>query len=89
MINENSLMQLMSKYKQAKSFDDLFSLANQELNAVLDKEREYPPFMYYLCLEHIDNNPNYKNGKSFSKMTNEEKSNIFNEVIIALKALVL
>lgn len=89
MLTEKDLFQLVAHYHLDKNcdFDGAIEMASNELPAVLDKEREYPPFIYYLCLEHINGNPKYKFGKTFRQMNDEEKTNVFNETIAALKAL--
>lgn len=90
MINENSLFHLVSHYhldNDGDCFNKAISLAENELDEVLNDEREYPPFIYYLCLEQMENNPKYKFGERFSKMTCEEKTSVFNETISALRGL--
>ena len=90
MINDNSLLLLVKHYhleNESDCFNKAIETANSQLNDVLNKQREYPPFIYYLCLEHMDNNPKYKFGKTFYSMTNEEKTIVFNETIQQLKNL--
>jgi len=90
MVTIDSLFHLVKHYHlvdDENCFDKAIEMANNQLSDVLEKEREYPPFIYYLCLEHMDNNPKYKFGKAFRLMTDEEKTLVFNETISALKAL--
>lgn len=90
MVTIDSLFHLVKHYHLADDedcFDKAIDMANNQLSDVLDKEREYPPFIYYLCLEQMDKNPKYKFGKTFIQMTDEEKTLVFNETISALKAL--
>jgi hypothetical protein len=92
MVNENSLFHLVRNYhldNDEDCFNKAISLAENELDEVLKSknEREYPPFIYYLCLEQMDNNPKYKFGKTFCRMTDEEKISVFNETISALREL--
>lgn len=90
MINDNSLLLLVKHYhleEESDCFNKAIEIANSQLNDVLDKEREYPPFIYYLCLEYMDNNPKYKFGKTFYQMNKEEKTIVFNETIQQLKNL--
>ena len=90
MVTIDSLFHLVKHYHledDENCFDKAIDMANNQLSDVLDKEREYPPFIYYLCLEQMDKNPKYKFGKPFIQMTDEEKTLVFNETISALKAL--
>ena len=90
MVNENSLFHLVSHYhldNDGDCFNKAISLAENELDGVLSNEREYPPFIYYLCLEQMEKNPKYKFGNTFSRMTDEEKRSVFNETISALREL--
>lgn len=90
MVTIDSLFHLVKHYHlvdDENCFDKAIDMANNQLSDVLDKEREYPPFIYYLCLEQMDENPKYKFGKTFIQMTDEEKTLVFNETISALKAL--
>lgn len=91
MVTIDSLFHLVEHY-HLKDDDDCFDkaieMANNQLSDVLDKEREYPPLIYYLCLEQMDKNPKYTFGKTFYSMTDEEKICVFNETISALKKLV-
>lgn len=90
MVTENSLYLLVSHYhldNDGDCFNKAISLAENELDEVLNNEREYPPFIYYLCLEQMEKNPKYKFTKSFSRMTDEEKTLVFNETISALREL--
>jgi hypothetical protein len=70
-------------------FEKAIEMANNQLSDVLDKEREYPPFIHYLCLEQMDKNPKYKFGKTFNAMTDGEKTCVFNETISALRAFLV
>lgn len=91
MITENSLFYLVKHYHledDPNCFENAIEMANNQLEDVLNKEREYPPFIYYLCLEHMDNNPKYKWGKTFIQMTDEEKTSLFNETIQQLRNLI-
>ena len=90
MIKENSLFHLVKHYhleNDTNCFERAIDMANSQLNDVLGKDREYPPLIYYLCLEHMDNNPKYKFGKTFNSMDDVEKTVVFNETIEALKKL--
>ena len=90
MVTIDSLFHLVKHYHledDENCFDKAIEMANNQLSDVLDKEREYPPFIYYLCLEQMEKNPKYKFGKTFHLMTDEEKTLVFNETISALKAL--
>ncbi len=90
MITIDSLFHLVKHYHLAEEencFEKAIEMANNQLSDVLDKEREYPPFIYYLCLEQIDNNPKYQYGKTFRTMTDEEKIGVFRETIDALKQI--
>lgn len=90
MVNENSLFHLVRHYhldNDEDCFNKSISLAENELDEVLNNEREYPPFIYYLCLEQMEKNPKYKVSKSFSRMTDKEKTSVFNETISALRGL--
>lgn len=90
MVTIDSLFHLVKHYHlddDENCFDKAIEMASRELGEVLNTEREYPPFIYYLCLEQMDKNPKYKFGKTFSQMTDEEKTCVFNETISALKAL--
>lgn len=88
MVTIDSLFLLVKHYNledDENCFDKAIEMANNQLSDVLDKEREYPPFIYYLCLEQMEKNPKYKFGKTFHLMTDEEKTCVFNETISALK----
>ena len=90
MVTENSLFHLVHHYHLVNDhdcFDKAINMAEAELQEVLNDEREYPPFIYYLCLEHMDNNPKYKFGKTFRMMDNVEKTEVFNETIEELRKL--
>lgn len=90
MVTIDSLFQLVKHYHLVDDdncFEKAIEMSNNQLSDVLDKEREYPPFIYYLCLEQMDKNPKYKFGKRFYSMTDEEKTLLFNETISALKEL--
>lgn len=90
MITEDSLFHLVHHYHLENNyncFEEAINLASNELPNVLDTTREYPVFVYYLCLEHMDKNPKYKFGDTFSRMTDEQKTVVFNETIEELKKL--
>lgn len=90
MITEDSLFHLVHHYHLENNdncFEEAINLASNELPNVLDTTREYPVFVYYLCLEHMDKNPKYKFGDTFSRMTDEQKTEVFNETIEELRKL--
>lgn len=90
MVTIDSLFLLVKHYKTDKDkdcFDKAISLASKELNNVLDESREYPPFIYYLVLEHMDKNPKYMYKKTWKNMNNEEKAIVFRETIEELKRI--
>lgn len=90
MVTIDSLFHLVNHYHlgdDENCFEKAIDMANGELCEVLDGDREYPPFVYYLCLEQMEKNDKYKFGKTFHLMTDEEKTEVFNETIEALKAL--
>lgn len=92
MVTIESLFHLVRHYhleNDDNCFDKAIDMANNQLSDVLDKEREYPPFIYYLCLEQMEKNPKYKFSKTFHSMNDEEKTLVFNETISALKALLV
>ena len=92
MVTIDSLFLLVKHYHlvdDKNCFEKAIEMASREIGEVLNTEREYPPFIYYLCLEHMDNNPKYNFGKVFRLMTDEEKTCVFNETISALKALLV
>lgn len=91
MVTENSLFHLVKHYhleNDPNCFEKAIEMGKCDLKEVLDTEREYPPFIYYLCLEHMDNNPKYKFGKTFRSMDDTEKIEVFNEMISALKDII-
>ena len=91
MITENSLFHLVRHYhleNDPDCFDKAIEMGEADLKEVLDARREYPPFVYYLCLEHMDNNPKYKFGKTFKIMDDNEKTVVFNETIEELRKLI-
>jgi hypothetical protein len=91
MITENSLFHLVRHYRLENDpdcFEKAIEMGKADLKEVLDAEREYPPFVYYLCLEHMDNNPKYKFGKTFKMMDDNEKTVVFNETIEELRKLI-
>ena len=91
MVTTDSLFHLVKHYhleNDLNCFEKAIEMAKDDLKEVLDTEREYPPFIHYLCLEHMDKNPKYRNGKTFRSMTAEEKTEVFNETISALSDLV-
>ena len=88
MVTIDSLFHLVKHYHLADDencFDKAIEMANNQLSDVLDNDREYPPFIYYLCLEQMDKNQKYMYGKTFRQMSDEEKTEVFNETIYALK----
>ena len=88
MVTIDSLFYLASDYNLGKDDESLYKaieLASKDFNEVMNKDREYPPFIYYICLEHMDNNPKYKFGKTFRMMSDDEKKSVFDETINALK----
>lgn len=90
MITENSLFHLVNHYHledDPNCFEKAIEMANNQLPNVLDNKREYPPFIYYLCLEHMDKNQKYTFGKTFREMNNDEKTEVFNETIQQLKEI--
>lgn len=92
MVTIESLFHLVSHYhleNDDNCFEKAIEMANNELENVLNEEREYPPFIYYLCLEQMEKNEKYKFWKTFSRMTKEEKTNVFNETIEALKSFLV
>ena len=53
MVTLDSLLLLVKHYhltNDSNCFEKAIDMANEELNEVLNTEREYPPFIYYLCL---------------------------------------
>ena len=92
MLRLESLFLLVKHYhleNEPDCFNKAIEMGKADLKEVLDTEREYPPFIYYLCLEHMDNNPKYKLGKTFRMMDNAEKTEVFNETIEELEKLLL
>ena len=90
MLTIDSLFLLVKHYKTDKHrdcFDEAILLASKELNNVLNESREYPPFVYYLILEHMDKNPNYVYKSTWKNMNNEEKTIAFEETIEELKRI--
>lgn len=91
MLNLNSLILLVKHYhveNNKNCFEEAINLASKELDDVLDETREYPPFIYYLILENMDNNPKNNWGwKKFSQMSKEEKIEVFNDTLKELKKL--
>ena len=91
MVTENSLFHLVKHYhleNDPNCFEKAIEMGKADLKEVLDTEREYPPFIYYLCLEHMDKNPKYLYGKTFMAMDDTEKIEVFNEMISALKDII-
>ena len=89
MVTEDSLFLLVKHYhltNESDCFDKAINMAETELPEVLNDEHEYPPFIYYLCLEQKDNNPKYRWMK-WSTMTTDERTELFNETIEALRNL--
>lgn len=90
MLRLESLFLLVQHYhleNEPYCFEKAIEMGKADLKEVLDTEREYPPFIYYLCLEHMDNNPKYKFGKTFRLMDDTEKTEVFNETIEELENL--
>lgn len=90
MLTIDSLFLLVKHYKTVNDkdcFDKAISLAFKELNNVLDESREYPPFIYYLILEHMDKNPKYMYRCTWKNMNNEQKIIAFKETIEELKRI--
>ena len=85
MLTLNSLILLVKHYHTENNkncFKDAINLASKELDNVLNETREYPPFIYYLILENMDNNPKNDWGwKKFRQMSKEEKIEVFNDTI--------
>ena len=82
----DDLFQLVYHYRLSNEkdcFNKAIEMARNELSAVLDDTREYPPFMYYLMLAYMDGNEKYY-GKKFCRMNDAEKTELFNETIEAL-----
>lgn len=91
MITESSLFHLVRHYhleNDPDCFDKAIEMGKGDLKEVLNTEREYPPFIYYLCLEHMEKNPKYKFGKTFGLMDDSEKTMVFNETIEELRKLI-
>lgn len=90
MLRLESLFLLVRQYhleNDPDCFEKAIEMGKDDLKEVLDTEREYPPFIYYLCLEHMDNNPKYKFGKTLMSMDDTEKTEVFNETIAELEKL--
>jgi hypothetical protein len=90
MLRLESLFHLVQHYhleNEPDCFTKAIEMGKGDLKEVLDTEREYPPFIYYLCLEHMDNNPKYKFGKTLRMMDDTEKTEVFNETIKELEKL--
>lgn len=90
MVTIDSLFHLVKHYHLVDDpdcFQKAIDMANNQLADVLDNDREYPPLIYYLCLEQMDKNQKYMYGKTFRQMSDEEKTEVFNETISALKSL--
>jgi hypothetical protein len=90
MLTIDSLFHLVNHYHLSDDidcFNKAIDMASKELPSILDIEREYPPFVYYLCLEHMDKNSKYKFGKTFRSMNDSEKTEVFNETIQELRKL--
>ena len=91
MVTIDSLFHLVKNYHledDGDCFNKAIEMGKADLKEVLDTEREYPPFIYYLCLEHMDNNPKYKFGKTFRMMDDTEKTEVFYEMISALNDII-
>lgn len=90
MLTIDSLCLLVEHYKtdnHKDCFEKAIELASYELNNLLDETREYPPFIYYLILEYMDNNPKYMYGPTWMKMSKQQKITAFNETIEELKRI--
>ena len=86
MLTINSLLLLVKHYHltdDKNCFDKAISMAETELNEILNPSREYPPFIYYLCLEHMANNAKYI-GIKFSLLNDDEKTKVFKETLESL-----
>jgi hypothetical protein len=86
MLTINSLLLLVKHYHltdEKNCFSKAISMAETELNEILNPSREYPPFVYYLILEHMYNNPKYQ-GNKFSMLNNDDKTNVFKETLESL-----
>lgn len=70
-------------------FEEAISLAEKELNEVLDDTREYPPFIYYLILINKDHNDIIYNRprKRWMDLSKEEKTKEFYSTIEELRKL--
>lgn len=91
MVTIDSLILLVKHYhleNDSNCFDKAIEMAKNELGEVLNEEREYPPFIYYLCLEQMYSNPKYEWIKKWSTMTMDERVELFNETIEALKQFI-
>lgn len=91
MVTEDSLFYLVKHYhleNDPDCFEKAIEMGKCDLNEVLDTEREYPPFIYYLCLDYMDKNPKYKFGKTFGSTNDTEKTEVFNEMISELKDII-
>ena len=85
----DDLFELVYHYRvqsEKDCFNKAIELASAELDDVLDDTREYPPFVYYLLLAHMDGNDKYY-GRKFSTMSRQERIDLFNDTIIGLKKL--
>ena len=69
--------------KYPKELSEAIQNLENQLEEFLHPTKEYPPFVYYLVLDHMDGNIKYN--KLLRLMTDEEKTNVFNETISALK----
>ncbi|MBR4590129.1 MAG: hypothetical protein IKO36_05625 [Bacteroidaceae bacterium] len=82
MINSKDLQMLIAHYR-VNTPDEAIDLASKEFDNVVNKDREYPPFMYYMILSYLDGNMNYD--KKFKDMSMTEKRKVFDETIESLK----
>ena len=80
MLNTSSLVHLAHHYGTT-DLEAGINFASKELDAVLDETREYPPFIWYLMLDHLDGK------KRLRTMSREEKTEVFWEVINELKRI--
>ena len=90
MLTLDSLFHLVHHYhleNDPDCFNKAIEMGKADLKEVLDTKREYQPFIYYLCLEHMFSDSKYKFGKTFRMMDDTEKTEVFNETIEELEKL--
>lgn len=63
-------------------FEESIELAKNELSEILNPTKDYPPFIYYLILEHLDGS-----GINFMLSSEIDKEKYFNETIEELNKL--